>query len=78
MMKIKKFPNIVTISKKTVIDRHLKFGMLLWTIKYYIFPKYQCKKKTFFQKLLTIFDFDEFCGFSQFTSKLIDLEGCHY
>ena len=45
--KIKKFPNIVTISTKTIIDRHLKFGMLLWTIKYYTLLKYQCKKVIF-------------------------------
>ena len=47
IVKIQKFPNIVTISTKTMIDRHLKFGMLLWTIQYYIFLKYRCKKVTF-------------------------------
>ena len=60
-----------------MIDRHLNFGMLLWTIKYYIFLKYQCKK-VIFSKVINNFRFDEFCGFSQFTSKLIDLEGCHH
>ena len=56
MMKIKKVPNIVTILTKTIIDRYFKFGMLLWTIKYYIFPKYQCKKVTF-SKVINNFRF---------------------
>ena len=44
---LKKFEILVPFKQKTIIDRRLKLGMLFWTIKYYLFLKFQCKKVIF-------------------------------